>query len=64
VGSSGDAQKLMRDFGIACAGMVDLSEEANLCLCGPGSLRLPEKWSLSRARCLPPCLANHTPASP
>lgn len=53
VGSSGDAQKLMRDFGVACAGMVDLSEEANLRLCGPGSVRLPEKWSLSRAPWMP-----------
>ncbi|KAK9917730.1 hypothetical protein WJX75_007618 [Coccomyxa subellipsoidea] len=48
VGCSGDAQKLMRDFGVACKGMVDLSEEANLRLCGPGSSRLPEKWSLAR----------------
>ncbi|BDA48518.1 probable Werner syndrome ATP-dependent helicase homolog at N-terminal half [Coccomyxa sp. Obi] len=48
VGCCGDAQKLMRDFGVECEGMVDLSEEANLRLCGPGSGRLPEKWSLAR----------------
>ena len=50
MGCCGDAQKLMRDFGVECEGMVDLSEEANLRLCGPGSGRLPEKWSLARER--------------
>ncbi len=59
MGCSGDAQKLMRDFGLALAGGMDLSEEANLRLCGPGSQRLPEKWSLSSAHpplisCMPP----------
>ncbi|EIE27670.1 ribonuclease H-like protein [Coccomyxa subellipsoidea C-169] len=48
VGCCGDAQKLMRDFSVACEGMVDLSEEANLRLCGPSSARQPEKWSLAR----------------
>ncbi len=55
VGCCGDAQKLMRDFSVACEGMVDLSEEANLRLCGPGSARQPEKWSLARD-CLPPAI--------
>ena len=60
VGCSGDAQKLMRDFGLAMAGGVDLSEEANLRLCGPGAQRMPEKWSLSRALSLPlSCLPMH-----
>ncbi|CAL8463613.1 g3147 [Coccomyxa elongata] len=48
VGCCGDAQKLMRDFGVECEGLVDLSEEANLRLYGPGCGRLPEKWSLAR----------------
>lgn len=48
VGILGDAQKLMRDFGLQCEGLVDLSEEANLRLCHPSSMRLPEKWSLAR----------------
>jgi len=56
VGCMGDAQKLMRDFGIPCEGMVDLSEEANLRLCGPGSVRQPEKWSLAREHTLPSSL--------
>ena len=47
VGVHGDAQKLMRDFGLQCEGLVDLSEEANLRLCDPASGRLPEKWSLA-----------------
>jgi hypothetical protein len=47
VGCSGDAQKLMRDFGLACQGMFDLGEEANLRMCGPNLGRLPEHWSLS-----------------
>ena len=47
VGINGDAQKLMRDFGLQCEGLVDLSEEANLRLCHPSSGRLPEKWSLA-----------------
>lgn len=57
----GDAQKLLRDFGISCEGMVDLSEEANLRLCGPGSARQPEKWSLAREHTLPFSLATHLP---
>ncbi|CAL5223984.1 g6596 [Coccomyxa viridis] len=48
VGIHGDAQKLMRDFGLHSEGLVDLSEEANLRLCHPTSGRLPEKWSLAR----------------
>ena len=47
VGIHGDAQKLMRDFGLQCEGLVDLSEEANLRLCHPASGRPPEKWSLA-----------------
>ena len=47
MGTSGDAQKLMRDFGLQCNGLVDLSEQANLRLCHPGSGRTPEKWSLA-----------------
>ncbi len=47
MGIHGDAQKLMRDFGLQCEGLVDLSEEANLRLCHPASGRLPEKWSLA-----------------
>ena len=47
VGIHGDAQKLMRDFGLHSEGLVDLSEEANLRLCHPTSGRLPEKWSLA-----------------
>ena len=47
MGISGDAQKLMRDFGLQCDGLVDLSEEANLRVCHPGSGRTPEKWSLA-----------------
>ena len=50
VGISGDAQKLMRDFGLQCEGLVDLSEEANLRLCHPASGRAPEKWSLASER--------------
>ena len=46
VGISGDAQKLMRDFGLQCAGLVDLSEEANLRMCA-SSDTMPEKWSLA-----------------
>ena len=53
VGCAGDAQKLMRDFGLAMAGCVDLSEQANLRMCGPGSQRTPETWSLCRAPSLP-----------
>ncbi|CAK0738070.1 hypothetical protein CVIRNUC_000989 [Coccomyxa viridis] len=48
VGISGDAQKLMRDFGLQCAGLVDLSEEANLRMCSASSDTMPEKWSLAR----------------
>ncbi len=47
VGISGDAQKLMRDFGLQCAGLVDLSEEANLRMCSASSDTMPEKWSLA-----------------
>ncbi|KAK9829092.1 hypothetical protein WJX72_003852 [[Myrmecia] bisecta] len=47
VGISGDAQKLMRDFGQDCNGLVDLSEDANARLCGVGSTRCPQKWSLA-----------------
>ena len=47
MGISGDAQKLMRDFGLQCDGVVDLSEEANLRMCRPGSGRTPEKWGLA-----------------
>lgn len=43
VGISGDAQKLMRDFGLQCQGLVDLSEEANLRMCHAAS----GKWSLA-----------------
>ena len=53
VGCAGDAQKLMRDFGLAMAGCVDLSEQANLRMCGPGSQRVPQTWSLCRAPSLP-----------
>ena len=63
MGCSGDAQKLMRDFGVACKGMVDLSEEANLRLCGPGSSRLPEKWSLARDRPYRPPLSHTSSAA-
>ena len=47
VGISGDGQKLMRDFGLQCAGLVDLSEEANLRMCSNPSGAMPEKWSLA-----------------
>ena len=47
VGISGDAQKLMRDFGLQCAGLVDLSEETNLRLRSAPSGAVPEKWSLA-----------------
>ena len=47
VGISGDAQKLMRDFGLQCAGLVDLSEEANLRMCSASFGTTPEKWSLA-----------------
>jgi hypothetical protein len=43
----GHTQKLMRDFVLHCDGLVDLSEEANLRMCHPGSGRILEKWSLA-----------------
>ena len=47
MGISGDAQKLMRDFGLQCAGLIDLSEEANLRMCSTSPDTMPEKWSLA-----------------
>ena len=62
VGINGDAQKLMRDFGLQCEGLVDLSEEANMRLCHTSSGRLPEKWSLAsehvQRSCPLECLQN------
>ena len=45
VGISGDSQKLMRDFGVACSGLVDLADMANERL-EPG---LVQRWSLAGA---------------
>ena len=47
VGISGDAHKLQRDFGVQCAGLVCLSEEANARLCNWTNGRMPQKWSLA-----------------
>lgn len=43
VGISGDSQKLMRDYGVACGGLVDLADMANDRL-EPG---LVQRWSLA-----------------
>ncbi len=43
VGISGDSQKLMRDYGVACGGLVDLADMANERL-EPG---LVQRWSLA-----------------
>ena len=45
VGISGDSQKLMRDYGVACGGLVDLADMANERL-EPG---LVQRWSLAGA---------------
>lgn len=47
VGISGDAHKLQRDFGVPCAGLICLSDEANVRLCSPANGRAPQKWSLA-----------------
>ena len=47
VGISGDAHKLQRDFGVQCAGLVCLSEEANMRLCSDTNGRMTQKWSLA-----------------
>lgn len=47
VGISGDAHKLQRDFGVQCAGLICLSEEANARLCNWSNGRMPQKWSLA-----------------
>ncbi len=47
VGISGDAHKLQTDFGVQCAGLVCLSEEANIRLCSMANGRMTQKWSLA-----------------
>ena len=61
VGISGDAQKLMRDFGLQCAGLVDLSEEANSRTCSAASGAVPEKWSLASKQPPPGAQLCRTP---
>ena len=43
VGIGGDSQKLIRDYGVACGGLVDLADMANERL-EPG---LVQRWSLA-----------------
>ena len=45
VGIGGDGQKLMRDYGIACGGLVDLADMANERV-EPGRI---QRWSLAGA---------------
>lgn len=47
MGISGDAHKLQRDFGVPCAGLICLSDEANVRLCSSANGRAPQKWSLA-----------------
>ena len=45
VGIGGDGQKLLRDFGVACGGLVDLADMANE-RAEPGRI---QRWSLAGA---------------
>jgi hypothetical protein len=45
VGIGGDGQKLMRDYGVACGGLVDLADMANERV-EPGRI---QRWSLAGA---------------
>jgi hypothetical protein len=51
VGIVGDAQKLMRDFGLDARGLVDLSDEANVRL---DAILVNRRWSLAGEWVPPP----------